>query len=311
MNATVTPAAGTEVPDTLAASQPRYSVVRLDGRYKVYDLAEATYTTCASRTKAEERAAKLNAVEAPACPACGESTAVEPHDGNCPMAIHPVPAAAPLEVVTLDGTETTIAVEETAVSPVSGAMVPVETALAESAAIFAETGILTAVEVTETVEQYGPDAVVVTREYEPTPAEDVVAAVLTAAEPAIKEMAAEVRARLLAEKVNAGEMTFAEAAAQLPAAPAAEKAEPMRSLWVAAAFVPIILADAAPERATLVAKLDASVPNNRGGRTVRLTRAEAEELAAIGTEIENAAGGVGRNAHSARTMRARLAALWA
>jgi hypothetical protein len=25
------------------------------------------------------------------CPACGGSTAVEPHDPNCPMSIYPVP----------------------------------------------------------------------------------------------------------------------------------------------------------------------------------------------------------------------------
>lgn len=103
-------------------------------------------------------------------------------------------------------------------------------------------------------------------------------------------------------------------------APAAKKAaapagEPVRSLWVAAAFVPIILADTAPERASLVAKVDASVPNARGGRTIRVTRQEAEELSAIGTEIETAAleaGGrdAGRLAHSAVTMRARLAALF-
>lgn len=274
MNATATPAAGTEVPDTLAASQPRYSVVRLDGRYKVYDLAEATYTTCASRAKAEERAAKLNAAEEP--------------------------AAAPLEVVTLDGTETTVLVEETA--PTCAAcgdeLVRVGEGWGHVNPVW--DGRCSGSTVEETPEL--------------SPAELAAKVAAEAEAEGRYADAREARSAELAEKVNAGEMTFDEAAALLiterGTVPAPAAAEPMRSLWVAAAFVPIILADAAPERATLVAKLDASVPNNRGGRTVRLTRAEAEELAAIGTEIENSVSGAGRMAHSARTMRDRLAALW-
>lgn len=221
---------------TLTATTGPFFAAREDGRWRVFrNAAEGEghlavrVAVAASRAKAEERAAKLNAAEAP--------------------------ATAPLEVMTLDGTETTVTVEETV-------------SLAQIEADCAMEG-----EMDETCPPVSPAE--------------------------------------LAELVNAGRITFAEAAAQLPAAPAKPAAEPMRSLWVAAAFVPIILADTAPERATLVAKLDASTPNNRGGRTVRLTRAEAEELAAIGTEIENSVGGAGRMAHSARTMRDRLAALWA
>jgi hypothetical protein len=263
---------------TLTATTGPFFAAREDGRWRVFrNAAEGEghlavrVAVAASRAKAEERAAKLNAAEAP--------------------------ATAPLEVVTLDGTETTVTVEET----VSLAQIEADCAMEEE------------------MDRECPQE------------DDLIETVLAAAAPAIKEMAEEVRARLaaaespadarkqaareLAEKVNSGELTFDQAAAVLltgaPVIAPAEKAEPMRSLWVAAAFVPIILADTAPERATLVAKVDASVPNNRGGRTVRLTRAEAEELAAIGTEIENSVNGAGRMAHSARTMRDRLAALWA
>jgi hypothetical protein len=259
---------------TAIAPADRFSAARIDGRWKVLDALTGTATTCASRTKAEERVAKLIAAADAELDAAYAAKVAEEDETRRQEAIAAQAAedakvaeaiaAAPLAVVTLDGEETTV-------------------------------------EVTETPEL--------------TPAE--LAAKVTAEAEAEGRYAdaREARSAELAERVNAGEMTFDEAAAllitergEVPAKPAAE---PMRSLWVAAAFVPIILADAAPERATLVAKLDASVPNNRGGRTVRLTRAEAEELAAIGTEIENSVNGAGRMAHSARTMRDRLAALWA
>lgn len=264
----------TEEPTMTETTAPavRFTAARVDGRWKVLDAETGTAATAASRAKAEERAAKLNAAEAATdekalrAEVRAEEAAQDAREAEedaaeaARQAAWDAAAEAKLEVVTLDGEETTVTVAE-------------------------------------------------------TPAVESPSDARTA------------RAAELAELVNAGKVTFEEAAAELltlhpvvaapaprkaTAKPAAAKAEtePMRSLWVAAAFVPIILADTAPERATLVAKLDASVPNNRGGRTVRLTRAEAEELAAIGTEIENAAGGTGRNAHSARTMRDRLARLW-
>jgi predicted DNA binding protein len=272
-----------------ATDSIRFTAVRLAGRWKVEDAATGETVTCASRAKAEERAAKLNAAEERA-----GSDRPEHRPEN-------LPATAPLEVVTLDGEETTVLVEET--PAVDRAQQAIEDARAHLAAhpelVDAEAAAVLAEEAPEL-----------------TPAELAAKIAAEAEEEGRYADSREARAAELAERVNAGEMTFDEAAALLiterGAAPApAEKAEPMKSLWVAAAFVPIILADAAPERATLVAKLDASVPNNRGGRTVRLTRAEAEELAAIGTEIENSVNGAGRMAHSARTMRDRLAALWA
>lgn len=107
--------------------------------------------------------------------------------------------------------------------------------------------------------------------------------------------------------------------------PAAEKpargrkVEPnTRALWVARELVAIILDSTDPAHAVIVRKLSAVIPNNRGGRTIRLTEAEAELLSGIATEIETAAldetvdvDGRGRLARSCDKMRDRLAALWA
>jgi hypothetical protein len=41
------------------APADRFSAARIDGRWKVLDALAGTATTCASRTKAEERVAKL------------------------------------------------------------------------------------------------------------------------------------------------------------------------------------------------------------------------------------------------------------
>lgn len=102
-------------------------------------------------------------------------------------------------------------------------------------------------------------------------------------------------------------------------APAARgrKVEPnTRALWVARELVAIILDSTDPAHAVIVRKLSSVIPNNRGGRTIRLTVTEAELLSGIATEIETAvleteADGAGRLARSCVTMRARLAALWA
>jgi hypothetical protein len=104
-----------------------------------------------------------------------------------------------------------------------------------------------------------------------------------------------------------------------PAAPRGRKVEPnTRALWVARELVAIILDSTDPAHAVIVRKLSAVIPNNRGGRTIRLTEAEAELLSGIATEIETAVlsedvevDGAGRLARSCVTMRARLAALWA
>lgn len=104
-----------------------------------------------------------------------------------------------------------------------------------------------------------------------------------------------------------------------PAAARGRAVEPnTRALWVARELVAIILDSTDPAHAVIVRKLSAVIPNNRGGRTIRLTAAEAELLSGIGTEIETAVldaslevDGAGRLARSCVTMRARLAALWA
>jgi hypothetical protein len=104
------------------------------------------------------------------------------------------------------------------------------------------------------------------------------------------------------------------------AAPPAEKApakkrkpetERMTSLWVARNMVEGLIAraaDADPAVASIAAKVDASVPNNRGGRTIRLTKADLLALSAIATEVENAAteAAEGTVAMSARKLHARL-----
>lgn len=55
------------------------------------------------------------------------------------------------------------------------------------------------------------------------------------------------------------------------------------------------------------AKFKAATPTKAGDRTVRLTRAESDALAAIATEVENQGGMM---ALSGRTLRARLDAAW-
>jgi hypothetical protein len=150
----------------------------------------------------------------------------------------------------------------------------------------------------------------------------------------------EARATELAEAVTAGQVSFDAAAAELlggapvnlravtdaawmtalttpPAVetPAKRKAkvetERMTSLWVARNMVDGLIArgmDSNPAVASIAAKVDASTPNNRGGRTIRLTKAELQALSTIATEVENTAteAGDGTVAMSARKLHARL-----
>jgi len=75
------------------------------------------------------------------------------------------------------------------------------------------------------------------------------------------------------------------------------------------------VADAAiAQGGTLGAKLEARKPNAVLDRTVKLTKAESEALAAVATQLENevlGSKGAGPVAYSCRTLRDRLAAAWA
>lgn len=298
MNATTTPAAAAELGITVQGV--RYVATRQDGRYRVLDQDNGFAPVggaSPSRAKAEEKAAKLNRQEELGAKAADTEQAAEDavssvyakfaatrearaearaeaeaiaaqaeaeYDaefGDEPLLTAQEAAeafAAPLEVVTLDGEETSVEVTATPVTAEAVRTSPVFAKLSEEA-----------------------------REQ-------------------IARNAAEVAAH--AETAPAKKAAKKAAKAEKPAAEAGAK-----TLWIAPAVTPLILADTAPERASLVAKLAAATPDARDYRRPRLSPEEGTELAAIATEIETAAleAGDGRLAASAAGMRNRLAALWA
>jgi hypothetical protein len=152
----------------------------------------------------------------------------------------------------------------------------------------------------------------------PTPAE--AARILTS--PDLRKGAAEAKASedRARERAATRQATDAAWAAALTAprpvkAPAKAKRKPetekMTSLWVARNMVEGLIAratDSDPAVASIAAKVDASTPNNRGGRTIRLNKAELLALSGIATEVENAAteAGEGTVAMSAQKLHARL-----
>ncbi len=285
MNATATPA-----PSVLNVTG--WTVTRLQGRYRVVDSGGAIRSTHASKAAAQAKLDKLTEVmEAAAAEAepvivkAGEAAPLTQHEAprEEPWGIPPVPPMVVTKESPADQREEAASVLAEAVAAGTVSFDAAASALLSGVALAQAAAIV------------APEPV--------TPAQVQASPVLAA----LSEEAREQIAR------NA-----AEVAAHVPAkAPKAAKAEgeKLASVWVGWQIAELVMASSAEELSTIGAKLAAKTPNSLRERTIRLTAAEVEALSAAATAIENDAAttgdakAAGRLAHSARTLRGRLANL--
>jgi hypothetical protein len=305
------------------ATAARFTAVRAEGRYRVQDTATGEYiATAASRAKAEERAAKLNAAEDREGTTLLERSAdahgTEGLTDEGRAALEGLAAAVTEEPAVEATTEPAPSEEESPSDARSDRAGELAAAVASGALTFdaAAAALLTEHPVTAAPEPRRALSV-----------EERVQASIDAALAPQRASAAEgftgARHAVCGAPAlgSAPEHRCPECKAQAPAAPPAprgRKVEPnTRALWVVVKLTPIICDSTDPAHASIVRKLKAATPNGQGGRTIRLTREEAVTLAEIATEIETAAldesvdvDGRGRLARSCVSMRNRAAALW-